>query len=234
MHFQMTKIQGRCLAVRVKRPMSDLVHVCLYFPPCTAPGAAKIAKAMIKWTAKLFHSLPLRCLPVLYMDANSKFGQMRTHLGVVNIDSKSIGEHNLGVENKIGVLIRKFLESQHLFLTQTARPLQPSFYSAINASTSLIDYVAVPLSVWQCQALCASSSVWIHSGRRVQLIKSPILADHMPVACTVKRAIYVCTMRATPKVDRDAIMRCMMYGYKRNTLMSKFENIATRFSNVFE
>ena len=121
-----------------------------------------------------------------------------------------------------------------MFLAHTSRSLEPSYYCNTCISTTHIEHIAVPLSVWKKTELEAHASMWIKSGRRVQLIKSPTLADHVPVVFSCRRALYVCTVRVAPRVCRDSIMRCLLHGYKRNTLVSNVEHVATRFEEAWK
>ena len=68
-------ISGRLLCVREKGPKGDLLHVGAYFPPSASPKAKEIAIKMTKWLQDIFNKLPTRCLPIIYMDLNSKMGQ---------------------------------------------------------------------------------------------------------------------------------------------------------------
>ena len=212
------RIQGRCIAIRVKRNQSDVCHMSLYFPPYGTKGAMSITKSMLSWATNVFQKLPLRCLPMMYMDTNSGFGIEKSEGGIISgIDTSACGEHNLAVENPVGIQIRIFLEKWKMFLTLTANKQEPTYYSVCrNNNTSHIDHIAVPLSMWADWQLNARTNVWIQSGRKLQLIKHASLADHMPVAFTARKCFYIVKQKPThARINRDEMMRCMLYGHKR-------------------
>ena len=119
------------------------------------------------------------------MDLDSGVGKAKQKHVDSQIEGESLGEFNRAKENTVGMLVRSFLENWKMLLPMTARSLEPTFYSVANESSSSIDHIAVPLSAWSEGQLKCRASVWLRSGRRLQLIKSAALADHMPVALTM-------------------------------------------------
>ena len=144
-------------------------------PTISTQGAIRITKNMFKWLQHLFDNLPLRALPFLYMDSNSKFGF--NSAGNI-VDSKCLGGCNKGRENKIGTLIRLFLEKNGMILPHTTSEQPPTFYSTNSDAASHIDHIAVPLSVWEHPDLDMKAHVWLRSGRKLQLIRHTNLAYH--------------------------------------------------------
>ena len=112
-------IMGRIMAVRDKRDMSDVCYICAYFPPASSSNAEKISKAMIVWLNKLLSKSPLRCIPIMYMDANTRFG---INAQGDSIMSMSVGPLYRGKENVNGSILRKFLEKHKLVLVTTLKP----------------------------------------------------------------------------------------------------------------
>ena len=213
-------IQGRLLAVRAKRAQSDLCHISAYFPLPSTQHANRIVKKMLAWMNKIFENLPLRCLPYIYMDLNSGVGVEKNDCIESNIESKALGPFNRAKENFVGTAVRTFLEKWDMFLPMTASKQIPTFYSITNHSMSHIDHIAVPLSVWENSELQPKCSVWLRSGRNIQLIKSIFLADHLPVCVSHKKAVYIVLSHMKRKsVDRDSLMKCLLYGHKRGTLV---------------
>ena len=107
-------LQGRVLAVRTRSNSCDTVHICMYFPPCTARGAVRTCKLMLEWCSDLFRSMPTRTHPIIYMDANSQFGiQPSRQINVPGklISSEALGPFGLGVENESGVKFENFSRS---------------------------------------------------------------------------------------------------------------------------
>ena len=228
-------IQGRVMAVRARRPDSDLCHIPVYFPTISTYGAIKITKKILAWIGNLFESLPLRCIPYLYFDLNSGVGLEKVEGIESVVDSEVVGKHNLATQNKIGELVHKFLAKWRMTLPMTFAKHEPTYYSVANACTSHIDHIAIPESVWNEEALEHKTAVLIRSGRKLQLVKSIYLADHMPVMLSHKRSIYVVAAHNhTPKVDRDALMRCLLYGYKRGTLVKCIEQKSIERKQEFE
>ena len=68
---------------------------------------------------------------MIYMDANSHF-DLQTNGAFdkcVYVDTNVVGNHNLGKENRIGVLIRESLKAWNMVLLHTYKQLPPTFYS---------------------------------------------------------------------------------------------------------
>ena len=161
----------------------------------------------------MFYNLPLRTLVYLLFDLNSGIGLQKRDGTVRKVESDVIGPHNLAVENRIGSLFRAFLEKCKMFLPLTLKKFDLTFYSTANGGVSHIDHIAIPQAVWHEKSLEHNDSVWIRSGRKLQLIKSVHLADHVPFSISHKRVVYpVLAHHIKPKVDRDALMKCLLYG----------------------
>eukprot|EP00973_Karenia_brevis_P073625 10229482-Karenia_brevis.AAC.1 len=140
------KIQGRCLGVRERSSKHDFFHLVLYWPNVSTPNLLKVLHAMVKWTKKVLQSLPLRCVPIIYMDANSSFGCQHHEGGIVQVQSACIGPHNNGVENVVGRAIIDILQQFGMGLCHTMRESPWTFYNNFNTG-SHIDHIAVPLSM---------------------------------------------------------------------------------------
>ena len=59
--------------------------------------------------------------------------------------------------------------------------------------------------------------VWKHTGRRTQNVKSKRIIDHLPVVMTFYMNLMKALLVKRPNIDRDNVVRCMMFGYKRHT-----------------
>ena len=101
-------IQGRALAVRERATDHDLMHLAVYFPTSGTDNSMLIAYELISWLRQLFRAMPLRCLPIIYMDLNSGIGLHRGEGAAEHIDTNVHGGCNLGIENEHGVLFREF------------------------------------------------------------------------------------------------------------------------------
>ena len=78
-------LQGRVMAIRARRKYSDVVHICAYLPPCI--NSLAIHQKLLNWVSKLIRSLPVRCIPIIYMDANSQFGLCKGPSGECAVNS---------------------------------------------------------------------------------------------------------------------------------------------------
>ena len=178
---------------------------------------------MISWLKKLLDSLPIRCLAIIYMDMNSEVGV--EHLES-RFDSEWIGQHNLAKGNTHLLSISHgFLENWKMFLPMTSKPLEPTFLSIANSICSSIDHIVVIGSLCS-DSLDCNIDVWTRSGRRLPLIRSIHLADDTPSCFICERSIYrIQPWTRPPSLDRDAMMRCIRCGYRRNEFVERLEAI---------
>eukprot|EP00973_Karenia_brevis_P082471 11431679-Karenia_brevis.AAC.1 len=109
--------------------------------------------------------MPTRCLPMIYMDANSKMGMQIVHGQACYIESHLHGGENVGVENVSGRVLREFFEKYLIQLPHTFKALPDTFYGGQGRST-FIDFIGVPAAMWQNQSLQMRPYVWLRSGRR--------------------------------------------------------------------
>ena len=168
-----------------------------------------------------------RTVPIMYTDANTQFGLREDGS---NVDSLSLGEHNRGIENSTGVAIRDVCEQFNMHIVTTQQALPPTFYSAtMRGRNTKIDHILTPLSLQS--GLHIRTHVWTKSGRKLQLIKSPYLADHMPVVMSMTHLTYSAIPPVLPCIDRDAVMRCLLYGKDRHLFLQEVEKQTDSFSN---
>ena len=64
--------------------------------------------------------------------------------------------------------------------------------------------------------------VWLRSGRKLQPIRSPLRLDHSPVGVFVATNTCVRYPQEKNGIDRNALMRCVLKGEKREEL---FKNV---------
>ena len=101
------------------------------------------------------------------------------------VESCSVGPHNRGKENVIGTSIRNILEQFGLFLVHTGSDLPYTYYNNFGTG-SHIDHIAMPISMCITLDWNVRASVFVRSGRKLQLIQTIELRDHVPVAVFVQ------------------------------------------------
>ena len=72
------------------------------------------------------------------------------------------------------------------------------------------------------------------SGRKLQMIKSRSLADHVPSALSFHRGVYMAAARTAPTIDRDALVRCVLYGKGRHHFIKEVEACAHAVSGIWQ
>ena len=113
------QIQGRVVGVRERGPKRDIMHICIYFPPTTSKNAVNITNMICDAITKLVQGLPSRCMPIMYMDANSEFGMEKCKGGQRVVNTRVCGGENLGLENSNGTRIRKMMEMMGMAIATT-------------------------------------------------------------------------------------------------------------------
>jgi len=178
-------LQGRALAVRSRRPGSDVTFIGAYIPPQTAKGSSKVAVLLVNWIVQLIWSLPRRSVPVLCLDANARIGEDDAG----NTFPELIGRFGGTKENHNGSLFRQLLVDTHLAASNTFRHNPPTFYSGSDlAWTSRIDFICLPPSLLGDTARPAR--VDHDLGRKLQLVNSCRNVDHHPVVQSICRRLH--------------------------------------------
>ena len=77
----------------------------------------------------------------------------------------------------------------------------------------------VPMSLQS--GLTVRVNVWAKSDRKLQVIRSPYLADHMPVVLSTTHLTYSAIPFVFPTIYRDAVMRCLMYDKDRHRFLQE-------------
>ena len=169
-----------------KHHMRSVTHQHLFFPTAGKHGSS-ISKLMLEWLKDLLRNMSQRTVPIIYTDANTQFGMNEDSS---KIGSSSLGECNRGIVNSTGVAIRDVCEQFNMSIATTQQELPPTFYSAaMRGKNTRIDHLIVPMSLQK--GLDIRANAWIKSGRKLQLIKSPYLADHMPIVLSMTHLTYI-------------------------------------------
>jgi hypothetical protein len=183
-----------------------------------------VTTKLINWIRDVLAKLPLRSRPYLLTDLNSQLGLHREAGAIVRTESATFGAlFCRGLENHNGNAFRKLCEDFGLLIMTTTTYLPPSFHSGSTTAKTRIDHIAVP----KCDYLadvCHSPMVLTHFGRSIQLVKTPHIVDHLPVCVRFSMSSSLNKFDAVPSLNRDAIMRCVLFGKKRYEFVAAIES----------
>ena len=217
-------LRGRLAAIRVRTMNEDLTLIACYFPHRGLYHQKKhdqLVKAMTSWIQKTLDILPSRTLPVILGDFNDQFGFDRDDRGFpTQQDDGVTGEWATGEQHNTARQVREILAVHHMYLATTACGIGPTYNGA--ASRTTIDHIAIPFSasgrVLQCCTLMKHM-------RRLQLINTASPRDHAPVLLRIRGGHPPKALREErgPRVDRDAVMRCLTTGCKRKKFVQAAE-----------
>lgn len=103
--FPMDKsIQGRCLVVRAKCGLKELLCISTYLAPCQHKVATDTYRTL-NFVHNILERAPRRATPVWFSDMNCKFGICEGQLQ----DTPNYGQYNPGVENAQSVVVKRLL-----------------------------------------------------------------------------------------------------------------------------
>ena len=107
-----------------------------------------------------------------YMDANSSFGKVEDEIGNLGlVQSPVLGPHGRGKENVNGTSMREFFEHWNMCLPFTFADMSPTFSSGTNIGrNTYIDHIGLSQAVYA--GVSVRAHVWLHSGRRLQLVRA--------------------------------------------------------------
>lgn len=175
-------LRGRFGAVRTKRGTSlDATFVSMYAPPAGTGQDSEAAK-LLDYAAKFMYGLPSRTWSIVGMDANCRLGCAEAgDVDAVRVSS-AVGLCEPDAEGDRGAQFRRFLEAQHLVAVNTFFPAGRTYYSALQASSSRIDFLVLPRGLLNQVRTCVVDH---QIGDQLQLIPSVYRADHRPLVVTV-------------------------------------------------
>ena len=181
-----------------------------------------VVREMKKWICKIMKGLPMRTLPIMYMDMNSGMGhEWNTELAWCRVrGSASIGPFNGGRENIIGTTMREILDMYGMCLPHMFQRELPWTYYNNRGGGSHIDMIAVPIALMTDHRFHLVAAVYLRSGRNLQLIKSRTLKNHVPTAIHFYGYTHHITTVQKPAFDRDQLCLCMLKGVQRDHLVS--------------
>ena len=129
-----------------------------------------------------------------------------------------------GAENPIGEQLRLFAEKWHLILLTTTSLLPPTFFGTNHKSH--IDHILVPQSLYLGN-LAKSPQVHLTLGRRLQLIRTKALRDHVPVSFRLSRRNLVCKNAPSEvKLDRMKLAQCVVEGTRRDDFFDTLQKLS--------
>jgi len=217
-------LQGRAGAVRVKQGPLDIMIIGMYFPPAAAGHQKQLArvkavKALIMWVQEIIHQCPARCVPLLFMDANTPLGVREG----VAIDDEHVGMHGIAEHTRVSDLLYEFMIEEGLAALNTFWEVGPTFYGP-RGGHSVIDYVMVPVEFMARVSKCCAS---IRLAKRLQLISCHSLRDHIPVLARCRfEPFNVQSKEATAVTkawDMDAVSACLQTGKDRQKFLREVE-----------
>jgi len=173
------RIQGRGLAVRLKRGQGDWMPVAA----CAAPFQGQVARVtadLFDWLTRLYLRCPARLLPILAGDLNSHVGMVYTQGRWQTPGSNSIGPCGAEKENAQGKLLRNFCDKHGLAAINTGQTSGSgkSYWNSNGRATSRPSYIVVPQSKKDQFTKC---TVRKNLGYRVQCSESSLQIDHSPL-----------------------------------------------------
>ena len=130
----------------------------------------------------MLDKLPLRCVPIIYMDSNCQMGLQKQGSITYQVDTHVMGESCRGMENNMGRLPRNYLEHNNLYDTISDYPNPRTFSSGSSDSMTFIDRIITTKSM--VDGSNVRTRVWKHTGRRTQNVKSARIIHHLPVVMT--------------------------------------------------
>lgn len=165
----------------------DVAVFVLYFPACggaasangAASAAGRAAALLLDWVREVMRSLPLRALPVILTDLNSKLGLDDEGAPA---DPRLVAPHDAGAPVWQGHRFMELLESEGMYVANAERPLGPTYYGADPSAKSRIDYVCLPQPA---RAIVRGVRLLHAAARDLQLIPDSRHRDHIPVEASL-------------------------------------------------
>ena len=97
-----------------------------------------------------------------------------------------------------------------------------------------LDYIAVPRWFYENSTMKVQARVWRKSGRSIQLARTTRLIDHMPVALSMVANNLVLYHRTFPRIDRGALLQCLLKGHRRHEFVDKINSLTTTTTDQWE
>ena len=172
------EVLGRAGAVRIKNKVYDVNAIVQYSPPISGRDRCtnvKSAQVVTKWMQETIVETPVRCLPLLGADLNTRVGMQADGTQW----QKGVGEWHLGKANEGASSWMRWLEHHDYTFASTtwaARRVAGTYFHH-TGSTSLTDYLLMP-SPFLAKIKCYIP--W-RQARVLQLIPSARPRDHVPV-----------------------------------------------------
>ncbi len=172
------QIQGRGLAVRIKRGCIDWLVTAQYWYPMRNGFCTMNTVAVNKWQRKVLEHCPIRTMPVVTGDINGRTGKVKEGNHWKVIDDDHCGPAGAVCENKQGYEFRMLCKDCDLCILNTIQGPSKTYYSSSGRETSRIDYIAVPIRYKsRVGNVCVKKAL----GWRIQNSDCQKQIDHVPL-----------------------------------------------------
>ena len=137
-------MQGRAGAVRIQNGGTDICFIAGYIPPFKGPARKKAAFLQLlhiffSWTYDIVAAMPNRCLPIIAMDGNLKYGTLEGEL----LRDSTCGRFITGECCLAGKALHSFLHKSRMALLNTYFKCGPTFFGT-RGSRSKPDMFCMP------------------------------------------------------------------------------------------
>ena len=116
----------------------------MYWPPFSSVFNKRVFHAVVSCLDKFLLKLPVRCVPMIAADANSRFGLTQNSEGswLPGLYPRVIGSHQPEKESPAGTVLRLVLDKHGLTPASTHFDAGPTYAGGLTSSR--IDYIFVP------------------------------------------------------------------------------------------
>ena len=108
-----------------------------------------------------------------------------------------------------------------MFLPHTNKSLPFSYVSGAHKTKHFIDFIVVPKSVYEQPFMNIVPSVWLSSGRKIQVIRAPEILDHVPIAISMHNIFICCTVTTISSLTEIQLLNIGCMGIKGMSFLNK-------------
>ena len=179
------RIAGRALAVRVSNKVLDVMCIAMYFPPTPwkrsqYPAYLETVRLMCVWLGELLNSLPGGVMPAFFMDLNDGIGKQAFGTSTIDVPTACISQPATRLErikNGAGEGVRTLMDLHGMASLSSWNDARPTLFGS-NGNESLIDHWFFPAALLDA---VFTAGPLMGMAKRLQLIRRPCAADHVPV-----------------------------------------------------
>lgn len=167
-----SRLHGRAMGFRIKRPGLDLLLLAMYWPPFNR-GVHRDTLDCVKYAKKVLNACPNRCTPILLGDLNARCG---------SVPSPAFGNIMSATQKETaqGKLLRELCEQYGLRAANSFAPNCHHTYYRRGTPTSRVDWVCVGNAIWEdgcMQGMYTSTE----AAYDLQHVDRAELIDHIPI-----------------------------------------------------